>query len=82
MNPGVRQGQLIIVSHKTASVLLIYSSPVKVLSVIEERQHLPSKHQKHRPVHAKTRVALSLIQCPVHVININVLLTFNTNTKQ
>ena len=38
------------------------------------------KHEQPRLF--KTRVALSLIECPVHVININVLLTINTNTKQ
>jgi hypothetical protein len=38
--------ELILVSHKIPSVLLIYSSPVKVLSVIEERKDQPSKHQK------------------------------------
>ena len=55
---------------------------------------LPYDHDHDGPTHSnlktratqtglfKTRVALSLIQCLVHVININVLLTFNTNTKQ
>ena len=43
MNPSTQEGRAVPVSQKTPALFLIQSSPVKVLSVIEERKNLRKK---------------------------------------
>ena len=43
LNSGARKGYTVSASYRTPTVLLIYSSSVKVLAVIEERNHLRKK---------------------------------------